>query len=319
MGKDFIMSIYKGTQLISGVATPIEPTKCIGQIVYAILPLVDSGLHLLDGEVISGNGIYKAFVEYISKLDLSASYFTTEAEWQATVEQYGVCGKFVYNASAKTVRLPKVTGHVEGTLDPNALGDLVEAGLPNITGSVTGIANTSANVENGALTLTRTAQCSVAGSTAHHQSTIFLNASNGNPIYKDGVNTVQTQSILGFMYIVVATGTKTDIEVDIDNFVTDLNQKVDKSSLVEVPIMTMPDYSAIITGVTTPYTAPCNGFILWNNAGTVSCTVNGITVPVGGNDASNEGSVTLPLNEGDMITFSQDVGTPCFIPMKGVI
>ena len=54
-----------------------------------------------------------------------------EATWQATVAQYGACGKFVYDSTNNTVRLPKVTGIVEGTIDATALGELVEAGLPS--------------------------------------------------------------------------------------------------------------------------------------------------------------------------------------------
>ena len=290
----------------------------VGMTVFSLDPLVEDGLHLLDGEELPVGGIYDQFINaYIAKLHQKAPQrFCSEEEWQASVEQYGVCGKYVYTEGV-SVRLPKVTGHIEGTLDPNALGDLVEAGLPNIIGSVNNVAVIGNNAGTGALKYTRTGACSADGSN-HNQGTLSINASDSNSIYGNS-NTVQTQSILGYMYIVVATGTKTDVEVNIDNFVTDLNQKVDKSSMVEVPLMTMPDYSAIITGIASPYTAPCNGFIIWSNAGSANCTVNGVTVPVGGNDTYNEGFVTLPLSKGDVITFSKDSGTPCFVPMKGVI
>ena len=56
-----------------------------------------------------------------------------------------------------------------------------------------------------------------------------FDASSSNSIYGSS-NTVQPQSIKVFYYIVVANSTKTNIEVDIDEIVTDLNGKADKSS-----------------------------------------------------------------------------------------
>ena len=108
--------------------------KLIGEIVTSTIPINDSSLHLLDGSLLSGTGVYKDFVEYVSKLDLTAGYFTTESSWQDNVSQYGACGKFVYDSINNTVRLPKLTGILEGVLDVNELGNLVEAGIPNIIG-----------------------------------------------------------------------------------------------------------------------------------------------------------------------------------------
>ena len=79
----------------------------------------------------------------------------------------------------------------------------------------------------------------------------------------------------------------------------------------------MPDYSAVVT-CASPFTAPSNGFISYNNIGTGNCTVNGNTVYLGGNDSSNEGNVTLYLSKNDIIVFYNDKGTPCFVPCKGV-
>jgi len=45
----------------------------------------------------------------IGKIDLTATQSggTPEANWQAIVSRYGVCGKFVYDAENETVRIPK--------------------------------------------------------------------------------------------------------------------------------------------------------------------------------------------------------------------
>jgi hypothetical protein len=148
----------------------------IGEIISSALPLNSAGLHLLDGALIDGSGIYADFVSYIGSLyenNPTAAYFTDETTWQSSVTNYGVCGKFVYDETDNTVRLPKLDGAViEGAVDLTVLGDLDAAGL----------------------------------------------ATSGNDAVKS------------LFYIVIATVTKTEIQVDIDNIVTDLNSKVDISS-----------------------------------------------------------------------------------------
>ena len=97
-------------------------SRNIGEIVTSTIPLTDAGLHLLDGALLS-YGSYQAFVDYIADLYDSGDYpdlFDTEADWQASVTTYGVCGKFVYDSINNTVRLPKITGFIEGTTDVTA-------------------------------------------------------------------------------------------------------------------------------------------------------------------------------------------------------
>lgn len=241
----------------------------LGEYVWSSIPLTDAALHLPDGTILDGNGIYKDFVNEIA--DIYSKYpslFVSESDWQASVEQYGVCGKFVYDPTANTVRLPKVTGFVEGTLDANALGDLIEAGLPNITGAFNGDILSEANRNASGAFATGSPWTMSTSSAGQDQSQngFTFDASRSNPIYGKS-NTVQTQSILGYMYIVVATTTKTDIEIDIDNIATDLNNKVDVSNMVNagsyIANCAMPsdkyiDLTLGASGLT--YTAPANGY-----------------------------------------------------------
>lgn len=197
----------------------------VGEIISSTLPLTDAGLHLLDGARLSGDGIYKEFVEYIADLyteNPNANYFTDETTWQASVTQYGVCGKFVYDSVNNTVRLPKITGIVEGTTDVSALGDLVEAGLPNITGTMKGVDDNSWNYTGAFYEIE---QGGSSGGT-NNGSRPGFDASRSSSIYGNST-TVQPQTIKVLYYIVVATSTKTDIEVDIDEIATDLNGKAD--------------------------------------------------------------------------------------------
>ena len=215
-----------------GIISAEFPTRNIGEIVVSTIPLTDSGLHLLDGALISGSGSYADFVTYIAGLYADSNYsaiFETESNWQSAVTTYGVCGKFVYNSVNNTVRLPKITGFVEGASGVSSLGDLTEAGLPNITGN-TGInvGNYSSSVStSGAFDKNGLAQTSLTGAGYGALSTIDFDASRSTSIYGNS-NTVQPQSVKVLYYIVVATSTKTEIEVDIDEIATDLSGKADK-------------------------------------------------------------------------------------------
>ena len=82
----------------------------------------------------------------------------------------------------------------------------------------------------------------------------------------------------------------------------------------------MPDYSAVITGISFPYTAPSNGIISFNlDVYSLYLTINSTQINVGGNDASNEGPVQLPLSKGDVIQSSAtNYFNLIFIPLKGV-
>lgn len=208
-----------------GVILNLDPTGYvthIGQTIFSLLPIDNAGLHLLDGTKLLGDGAYGDFVEYVAKLyEKSLNCFCTEAEWQQSVTNYGVCGKFVYDSIENSVRLPKVTGFVEGTIDPYALGNLVEAGLPNITGKFEAKGFNSdfgtINYGSGAFDV------KVAGGydeTANAGSTNIVNtdvaefdASKSNDIYGNA-NTVQPQSIKGYYYMVIATSNVDEVGIN---------------------------------------------------------------------------------------------------------
>lgn len=205
----------------------------VGEIIQSTVPLTDAGLHLLDGSVILGSGAYSQFVTYIASLVSGhPDLFETEANWQSSVSAYGVCGKFVYDSVNNTVRLPKITGFVEGVIDPTKVGDLNEAGLPNITGSFGG--GQAQTQTLGAFYVDGNA--GGVNGTTYSTNKVGFNASRSNSIYGNSA-TVQPQSINILYYIVIATSTKTDIQVDIDEIVTDLNAKADKSSFQVVSVL----------------------------------------------------------------------------------
>lgn len=244
-------------------------SRNIGEIVTSTLPLTDAGLHLLDGSLLQGGGIYNSFVSYIADLyetNSTASYFATEEDWQASVSSYGVCAKYVYNSEDNTVRLPKITGLIEGTVDTNALGQLVEAGLPALTVSEvgehlhTGTTDWAGNHNHNLRSPfnlkwgmkgsgdnwagTQSAQAYADGVNydnwtevnGNHTHTFTTSAAGAHTHTLSGSglgnsNTVQPQTVKAFVYVVVATSVKEDIVVDIDNIATDLNTKANNNLL----------------------------------------------------------------------------------------
>lgn len=79
----------------------------------------------------------------------------------------------------------------------------------------------------------------------------------------------------------------------------------------------MLNYAGIITfSANTP--APSCGFIIYNlDAGTGSIAIDGVSLPVGGNDASNEGPISLPIRKGSSITSLPGGHNLRFIPCIG--
>ena len=219
-------------------------SRQIGEIVASTIPLTDAGLHLLDGTQLSGSGIYADFVDYIGDLYDSGDYttiFETEANWQAAVTANGVCGKFVYTAAAggspATVRLPLYSNKIYTqsiTSTAPVVGNGTALGLTN--GTVNGAPMT--DTANNALYVSKNgygANVGDAGTLSAFGAQKYIGVTADAT--KSGVIADLasiTTSLDGYYYIVVATTTKTDIQVDIDEIATDLNAKVDKSTLSEV-------------------------------------------------------------------------------------
>ena len=178
---------------------------------------------LLNGQTI----IQDQFVSFTTKLkkavELYPSIACTEEEWQATVTMstLGQCGKFVIDDEVGTIRLPKIIMPIQGLTDLSKLGEIVEAGLPNITGSanIGYLGGTSwgqiVTQTSGALkaTSTSTTQGSYSTSVSANQPTgLNLDASLSNNIYGNS-NTVQQEQIQYPYFIQVANGVGESVDV----------------------------------------------------------------------------------------------------------
>lgn len=251
----------------------VGSVRNVGELVKSCIPLSDATLNLLDGSVIQGDGMYSEFVTYMAGLVSShPNIFTTEALWQDAVSTYGVCGKFVYNSLANTIRLPKITGFVEGTTDENDIGVITPAGLPNITGDFFGESYSQNYRFEGAFYRGETGGNPGVGSSDTDNYQTYFDASRSSAVYGNS-NTVQPQSIKTLYYIVVANSTKTDIEVDIDEIATDLNAKVDKSDLATIiPVVEISSSGSSWSRVSS------DGWCEQGGSGTISGSGNSFTI-----------------------------------------
>lgn len=180
-------------------------------------------------------------------------------------------------------------------------------------------------------------------------------------VYNSANNTVRLPKMTGFTdgttnlpivlyYIVVATSTQTDIQVDIDNIATDLNGKADKdlsninpTQAIKNSIMSwgIPDYNNGITYVYTTanteqeYTMPSKGYFAYTLVGGNTTAayayikINNKEIVYGKHPVGNaHAPITglIPVESGDNVKVRSEYTTANtalithieFIPLKGV-
>lgn len=175
----------------------------------------------LNGQIVAINQNTQGFLTRLKKIvALYPSLLTTEENWQAakTLSDYGQVGKFVFNyaedeETVESVRLPAVV-NVQGLLDLQNLGMTVEAGLPNITGAVSG--DEFPNAQNvwfdGALYATNDSGRDTCVGSGYPSTVIRLDASRSSAVYGRSA-TVQEEAIQYPYFIQIATGQETEVNI----------------------------------------------------------------------------------------------------------
>ena len=247
---------------------------------------------------------------------------TAEGYWQHCVSEYGSCGKFVYDSTNNTVRLPRIDGFIESTIDFNKLGNLTEAGLPNIIGKSLSSFYLDFNADSNSAIYGSTestgAQLKLAtGSAGSVGNAINIDASRSNTIYGNS-DTVQPQSVQVLYYIVVATSIINDTNADASQVTSLINFKANNDlSNVNLPAQNfiaqsmswgMPDYTRgvfIDRNTLQGWTAPTSGILFgkvdWNSTGGW-IYVNGYPTVAGVGERSSIGGI--PLSKGDVVTYT---------------
>lgn len=228
----------------SGISLPI------GAIFPSAIPITDARVHLLDGSTISQTGVYETFANLIKSL-VSSGYNIncSQTEFDADITATGNCGKFVVDDTAGTIRLPKITTFIQGLTSITNIGESLSAGIPNITGkwtsgwnvTVRGFHSLSAS---GAFYDSYTAGLHdgagrIQGTDDNNTGTKgypWFDAKRGetksdgtikNDVYGKS-DTVQPNATQYPYYIVLANGYKSFADLQIDNIISDLNNKQDK-------------------------------------------------------------------------------------------
>ena len=169
----------------------------------------------LNGQVIVQDQ-YTVFSEKVKNaINLYPTLGCTEQEWQtiATMSVGGQVGKFVVDDDAGTIRLPKIIMPIQGLTDLNKLAEIVEAGLPNITGELRGDNSGlfGAFYSGGSISGSAT-----AGNTGNTDQRMMFDASRSSSIYSNST-TVQQEQIQYPYFIQVATGAETE-----DNIINEI-------------------------------------------------------------------------------------------------
>lgn len=174
----------------------------------------------LNGQLI----IQEQYVQFTNKVKSAVALYPslacTESEWQttATMTVGGQVGKFVVDDEAGTIRLPKIIMPIQGLTDLSKLGELVEAGLPNITGEIGSIFVGATTSGSGALSGWNTTKTKggISNGSDNAWGVLNFDASRSNPIYSNS-NTVQQEQIQYPYFIQVATGAETE-----DNIINEI-------------------------------------------------------------------------------------------------
>jgi hypothetical protein len=175
------------------------------------------------------------------------------------------------------------------------------------------------------------------GGGSSYTNNILFNASLSNAIYGNS-DTIQPQAIKYYFYIVVGTVSKTDIQIDIDNVMSDLALKADKDLSNVSPNQAfksnsigwnMPDYSAGVSKTDGTYTENVDGFLIisvpassLSNVGRYEITIGSTTFYFyqgwGGSDYDHptNGFFPIPKNTSYRISGTTNV-TIIFYPCKG--
>lgn len=286
------MSLYLGDKLIAGAGTPTLDTRNVGQIVQSAIPLTDAGLHLLDGALLA-NGSYSAFIAYMASMYVSCpEIFDTESNWQQSVAEYDVCGKFVYDSANNTVRLPKLLGAsrylIKSEVNETEWYRIYSDGWCEQGGY---LGDTTFSTKTISLPVPYndtdfTILTSVKNSSGAHNFRFAKNSSSSITFNRVGdSNCTGHWMTLGYtdissykaeplyQYIVIANSTKTEIEVDIDEIAMDLNGKAD----VDLTNCTKPHIVETYANGTSWYRVYSDG---WCEQGGMTAYQSGVNVEI---------------------------------------
>ena len=197
--------------------------------------------------------LYKDFFDYIT----TQGWVKTEAEWQEiATRDNGFCPFYSSGDGSTNFRTPKFAPYQQIALASGSVGKYHQAGLPNITGSVSvsggeeDLSRTAGTlVSSGALTASSHATTSWAGYenvSGRYWSKLSISASNSDKTYGRS-STVQPESH-EWVVCVVAYGIATNVgSVDIQNVMSAVNAVQASLTQIKLDIAQIPQPRAYVT------------------------------------------------------------------------
>lgn len=227
--------------------------------------------------------LYKDFFAYAT----SKGWVKTEAEWQEiATRDNGFCPFYSDGDGSTNFRTPKFAPYQQIAITSASVGKYHQAGLPNITGSVSvsggenDLSRTSGTfVSSGALTASSTATTTWAGYenvSGRYWNKLSISASNSDKTYGRS-STVQPESH-EWVVCVVVYGVATNVgSVDIQNVMSAVNAVQANLTQIESDIAQIPQPRTYVTKTwsreTEWYRVWSDGFIEQGGHGTGSaCT-----------------------------------------------
>ena len=199
----------------------------VGTIFASAVPQTDGRVHLLDGSTISQTGIYKTFANLIKSLVAAGHNITypSDTEFYSDVSTYGQCGKFVIDDTNGTIRLPLITEFIASNNGGKEIGlaqlDMFKSHWHEFMQAGKGGSYTDAYKQ-----LWPTSGSSDGNGKPANLTLPRYSGSQG--VQSTGGEETRPKNVRYPYYIVLAAGYKSDLVVDIDNIVTELNSKQDK-------------------------------------------------------------------------------------------
>ena len=205
------------------------PFMPVGSIFTSAIPQEDARVHLLDGSTIPQNGVYATFANLIKALDASGKLITcTQEEFDDSLTTYGQCGKFVIDNDNNTIRLPRITEFIASNNSGQTIGlaeldsfkshnhTMQSAGSHTHSTTLT-YSGVSGSWNNSAdlVTVSRNAGTTSKGTSSAGSHTHTIDAK--------GDAETKPKNVRYPYYIVLASGYKSSRVVEIDKFVTDIN------------------------------------------------------------------------------------------------
>lgn len=289
--------------------------------------------------------LYKDFFDYIT----TQGWVKTEAEWQEiATRDNGFCPFYSDGDGSTNFRTPKFAPYQQIALASGSVGKYHQAGLPNITGSVSvsggedGLSRTSGTfVSSGALTASSyatTAWTGYANVSGRFWSELSISASNSDKTYGRS-STVQPESH-EWVVCVVAYGIATNVgSVDMADVLTTVaqvqanlgtavksvnGQKPNNAGNVTIEVKSaLPNYSSYVQVSKGDFTPAEDGWLRLENMSNSDFTGGKVIHKVSGallfefyqNRYPGNATGILPVLAGETYTVS-NTGSVYFHPMR---